>query len=191
MVVNRNKYLKQLVTGKSILHCGAMEGTDSRDINIKKDNWLHKHLSETAKSIIGIDLNAGEDILKCDLSNKNDCKKFAGEYDYIIFGEIIEHLFNVGLVLENLKMFKGELVITTPNNFSLRSYLYAVFNKEHVSPSHTCYYSVETLTYLLAQYGYKVTYQTYYAYLGRFGFIQKLFYKLFPRLADGIIIHAI
>lgn len=194
MTHNRNKYLEKLVKDKTVLHCGASEGSDTRAMNRQKNNWLHSRLKAVAKKVVGVDIDPIEDIKYCNLSDAMSCSDImyvaGNKFDYIILGEVIEHLTNPGIVLGNLKMFEGELVITTPNVFSIRKFVSALFGKEVVSKTHTCYYSFKTLNHLLNQYGYKVTRQETYSYLGKFGFIQQIFYKLFPLLTDGIIIHA-
>jgi len=195
MIVERVQYLTDISKNKTILHCGAAEGKDTRVGTKNQNKWLHKHLTDNAIEVVGIDISPDdeENIHYCNLENMDDCiaiKSLNYNYDYIIFGEIIEHLFNPGLVLDNLKMFDGELIITTPNAFSIRKYLYAFINREFVSKTHTCYYSTDTLEYLLNSYGYTITKTLYYGYFGKLGFLQKMFFKIFPKLADGIILHA-
>ncbi len=194
MLVDRNEYLESICKGKTVLHLGAAEGIDTRQLNKEKNNWLHGRLLKVAKKVIGVDLNPGNetDIIKCDIEDLIECNRIFRNYknvDIIIMGELIEHLSNPGEALYNIGLVNGELIITTPNNFALRKFLWACLNKEVVSNSHTCYYSVKTLAYLLKQQGYKVTKTLNYAYLGKFGYLQRLFYKFFPMLTDGIIIH--
>lgn len=192
---NRLQYLESICKGKTVLHCGALEGEDTRTISQLSNNWLHARLKKSAKKVIGIDIVSDEDnnIFSLDLEDAYEFRRFAYsyvQYDYIILGEVIEHLFNPGIVLDNLKLISGELIITTPNAYSIRKFIYALFGREVVSTSHTCYYSFKTLEYLLKKHGYEVLKKETYSYLGRFGFIQKAFYKLFPLLTDGIIVHA-
>ena len=187
-LVERNEYLETLCKDKSVLHLGAAEGIDTREANKEKNNWLHGRLRKVCKKLVGYDLYPQDepDIIGGDIEET----PHYGEYDYIIMGELIEHLSNPGEALWNLRYAKGELVITTPNVFSIRKFFWACLNKEVVSNSHTCYYSFKTLEYLLTQWGYQVTQKLIYAYLGEFGYFQKAFYKLFPMLTDGIIVHA-
>lgn len=194
-LVERVEYLENISRNKVVLHLGAAEGNDTRELNKQNNNWLHGRLLNVAKEVIGVDINPDNEsnIIACNIESHDECVEKLDKYknvDIVIMGELIEHLFNPGTALNNLKFCKSELIITTPNVFSIRKFFWALFNREVVSKSHTCYYSVKTLTYLLNQHGYEVTKVLKYAYLGKFGYFQKWFYKLFPMLSDGIIVHA-
>lgn len=80
------------------------------------------------------------------------------EFDVVLAGSIIEHLSNPGLMLANIKRFFSEntiLIITTPHVWGLLQFIrVAIKRNEAVNPEHTCWYSIPTLSSLLARYGY-------------------------------------
>jgi len=81
-------------------------------------------------------------------------------FDVVVAGELVEHLYNVGLFLRSAWLALrqgGELLISTPNCWSLSRVLYvAVGTREVTHPEHTCYYSCQTLRYVLEQHGFDV-----------------------------------
>jgi len=75
------------------------------------------------------------------------------KFDLVVAGEIIEHLNNAGVFLDNMASHLrkgGRIIITTPNVKSL-AYLFFKGNCEH-----TCWYCKYTLKELVERHGFKV-----------------------------------
>jgi len=116
---------------KKVLHIGACDSPYHID-KTKKGTLLHQKLQKVCEEIIGIDIdkktivelkNLGiDDIFYGDIIRDEyeiDLQKFS--FDYIIFGDVIEHLENPGSALDNIKKLMNEntkLILTTPNCFS-------------------------------------------------------------------------
>lgn len=129
--------------------------------------WLHGKLREKFPSITGIDVNEGninklkalglDDLFVASAENFDLNRRF----DTIVAGELIEHLANPGLFLqecsEHLKP-QGRVVLTTPYAFSLLYIIYAFFKfpKTCENGEHCSWFCVETLTQIIQRYGYKV-----------------------------------
>ena len=83
-----------------------------------------------------------------------------GRFDLVVAGELLKHLQNIGRFLDaTWRSLRGGrlLVITTPNNYALSRLLYAlVLGREVCHSEHTCYYSPQTLCYMLKQHGFVV-----------------------------------
>lgn len=202
-IVERVSFLKEISKNKNILHLGCID----HDIGTYKDktnraSWLHEELSKVANKVIGVDIipdyddaikKQGYDI-RCANVENFDGVEIDMQIDYIIAGEIIEHLFNQGLFLDSVRKFfssNTKLVITTPNCFSLRKIFSSFVNKEINRDDHTLWHSQNTLVQLLTLKGFKIDELLFYAFMKQKGIgagIQKKFYKLLPRLADGLII---
>jgi hypothetical protein len=201
-IVDRVGFLKEISAGKNILHLGCVDH-DSFTYKDKmaRASWLHEELNNVAANLIGIDIlpeydelikKQGYDIR---YGNVEDFKgiEIDMKFDYIIAGEIIEHLFNQGLFLDAVRKFMStgtKLVITTPNCFSLRKIYPAFFNKEFNRDDHTLWHSQDTLTQVLRLKGYEIDEICFYAFMKQKGpgpYIQKKFYGFLPRLADGLI----
>jgi len=88
-----------------------------------------------AKEVWGIDVQKekinklrkeGHKVVFDNVQRLENLKKLNKKFNVIVAGEIIEHLENPGLFLDNIKNFlndDGILIITTPNIFLLR-YIY-------------------------------------------------------------------
>lgn len=164
---NRIALIRFLCKGKSVLDLGCI---DHYAICEKHSNWLHKHIKDVAKSVIGIDYlkdlcselsKKGYDIRYGDVEHLDLGRTF----DCIVAGELIEHVYNAGLFLDSVKkhMHKNSIVIvTTPNAFSIRRILGSVLvGTLRENPEHTAYYSDTTIKQLLARKGMRVVAQLY------------------------------
>jgi len=160
-------------------------------------NWLHSKIYFKAKTLIGVDIKKkpenliGYNILQHNIEHLSDTPLTKVEFDTIVAGDIIEHLFNPGLFLDGLKsmMFK-ELVISTPNVMSPK---YWTLGKEQCRDDHTCWYSMKTLTQLLEMKGYIVVDKTYgfdQTINGIRPLIKYLLYKLLPQTGNRLLITA-
>jgi glycosyltransferase involved in cell wall biosynthesis len=120
-IVYRLEFLKEISKNKNIIHIGF---TDHKDLildKMKKGIWLHKLLLDSAKLCVGIDINCESvnfvrdelnidnvyciDILKDeipeDILNIN--------WDFVILGEVIEHIDNPVLFLKELREKIGKI----------------------------------------------------------------------------------
>ena len=139
MVAYRNDLIKRLVKGKDTLDVGSCG----------VDKFFYSEMKKHTKSITGVDLEGKGDIIKGNAETVNLGKKF----DVVVAGDIIEHLDNAGLFLDNMKKHlkkDGLLIISTPN---VKSIAFAFFKG---NKTHTAWYCKYTLSYLLRQHGFKV-----------------------------------
>jgi ubiquinone/menaquinone biosynthesis C-methylase UbiE len=122
---------------------------------------------------------------------------FAASFDVVLAGEIVEHVHNMGQVLDSAWRAlrrSGHLIVTTPNNFALSGLLYAgVRGREACHPEHVCYYSVQTLSYIVERHGFKIEDVCVVARQAKRSFIQRLYEALerwHPILAETIVLIA-
>jgi 2-polyprenyl-3-methyl-5-hydroxy-6-metoxy-1,4-benzoquinol methylase len=161
----REDVILPLVSGKRVLDCG---GVDHSFVEHKRQegSWLHDRICDFADDCIGVDIL--EERVK-ELNSLNRYKfltanveelDFQEEFDVVVAGELIEHIYNAGLFLDGAwKALRqnGTLVITTPNNQAFSKILYtAIQGKEVCHQEHTCYYSKQTLSYLVERHGFEV-----------------------------------
>jgi len=81
------------------------------------------------------------------------------KFDVIFAGELIEHLTNFeGFLNSSYNNLKdgGNIIITTPNVFSMSFFIYAFLGRKTARREHTCWFSWDTLTNLLELYNFKV-----------------------------------
>lgn len=124
-VAHRVTYLRELAATRRVLDIGVVEHGVSNETS---DVWLHRHLSEVASELVGVDVLADEvetlrqrgwDVLVHDLTaSPLDAEPF----DVVVMGEVIEHLSDPGSLLRNVAAAMrpdGRLVVTTPNPYAL------------------------------------------------------------------------
>ena len=180
-IYNRESYILDLVEGKSVLHLGAAQAND--DCNLEKfdrfindESFLHRWLTQKARNCVGIDYNAElvdrlrdahgyENIFVANLEDKDSLKDIYGKYDFIIMGELIEHLSNPGIVLNNIRRFMDantQLCITTPNAWAIKNWLFCMAGFESHDEDHLSIYSPRLLEKILEKEGFTIKDYAYY-----------------------------
>ncbi len=115
-----------------------------------KTKTLFNLMKERGKSITGVDIEGdNKEIIKGNAETIELNKKF----DVVIAGDVIEHIHNAGLFLDNMNQHlenNGLMIIVTPN---VKSIGYLLFRPNIF---HTCWYCKYTLKYLIEEHGFKV-----------------------------------
>ena len=127
-------------------------------------NWLHQHLYNQADEVLGVDIDeegigslrsAGFNVGLAD-AEKLDID---GTFDYVVAGELIEHLANPGKFLQAAEAklgAEGRLISTTPNPWCWPRLKQLVYSGEvQCNPEHTHYHDRRTLRQLLKRYGFE------------------------------------
>ena len=120
LISDRIFYLSELVRGKDVLDVGVV----AHDADMINDGtWLHKHLFESAKTCLGVDIldedvdklrKHGFNVICADIIKEPLKQKF----DVIVCGEVLEHVDAPGHLLASCaKMLNhgGRLIVTVPN----------------------------------------------------------------------------
>ncbi len=200
IVNNRKVYTVDFCRDKKVLHIGCVDSGMMKK-RIAENNYLHHQIYKVAKKLIGIDIdndgiqllkNEGYDVETVNVEiDKERLIALTKDVDVIVIPEVVEHLSNFGLFLDNLCSchFDGEILISTPNSFSYRITEILSQGVELVHPDHNCYFSLITLTTILNKHGFDVTRHLMYYWPGDDLFGQK-FEKVInqsPYQAEGII----
>lgn len=157
----RVKEIIQWTKGPSVLHVGCADHV----VREGSEYWLHKHLIEKFDHVIGLDSSEENIVSMRKLGYENlivgNAEEFELEdrFDTIVAGELIEHLSNPGLFLEQvLKHLKpgGRLIITTPYPFSLLNQMFALLKYPETvqNDQHSMWFCVKTFRELYKRYGY-------------------------------------
>lgn len=165
--------INKRIKGNRVLDIGCCASTSK---NLLK---RHRIYENAAKEIIGIDYNKelikeakerlNYDIHHCDLTNTEDVEMIVnqfGKFDTIICTDVIEHISNLGMFLENVKNMmddNGTLHLTTPNMRSPRWMEMFIRNNFKVNPDHICWFDIFTLTNLLKREKLKIVETMYQA----------------------------
>jgi SAM-dependent methyltransferase len=184
IVKNRFSAIEPHIKGKTVLDIGCV---DARPDGKKKyeSTGLHRFLNEHASQLIGVDIDQdgvkqmnkdGYNVIEANAEDMN----LGRQFDCIVAGELIEHLSNQGLFLENIKRHlveNGTLIITTPNAFSIVSFWRILRkNKIKVHAEHTCWYDPITIEQLLRRYSFEIE-EIFFANKSKW-YLKKNFYKL-------------
>lgn len=168
--ISRASFITQVIEGKDVIHIGCSDHIQIIDEKLKSNTWLHKLITEKAKNCIGIDIDKESidyiknklgyqnvyqgDIITDKLSIINDRK-----WDYVVFGEIIEHLDNPGSFLRTFKERFGtsvlKFIITVPNVYTKNQFGNMLKFKEIINSDHRFWFTPYTILKILVSAGFK------------------------------------
>lgn len=166
-IVERETFLLEKSNNKSILHFGFLDSPFLKK-KFQQKQLLHLELKNVATYLYGIDIDKRSLLLYqkltkdhlnsiCDIErklSKVEINKLSQRFDVILFPEILEHLKNPGIALENLRQLSlsnnsCEVIVTVPNAFYVGGILAALESNEVVHSGHYFYFSPYTLENLL------------------------------------------
>ncbi len=164
VVKDRITYIRQLTTGLDVLDVGCTgKKADGRIPH--PGTTLHQSIKPVCRSLLGVDVDADGIRLmeqegftvRCDDITSMDLEH---TFDVIIAGEVIEHLLNPGLALQNLGKHlrhDGRLVVTTCNPFYYRQQSKILRHGSiQVNRGHVAWYDPRTMILMLRSTGFTV-----------------------------------
>jgi 2-polyprenyl-3-methyl-5-hydroxy-6-metoxy-1,4-benzoquinol methylase len=150
------------------------------DIKVYKKNnfinWRHNRIRNLAKYLVGGDINLeGIDLVKkCGFNyiffdvEKTSLSSELGKFDVILMLDVVEHLNNIGLALENLKNYMhtdSELIITTPNPFAFNNIIRVLIGKKpKTNEDHTAWFDETNLHQLAKRFKFHIKEQHYFTW---------------------------
>ncbi len=152
--------LKKHVPGKKVLDVGCVG---------QADKWTrHNYIVDLNPSfVLGIDITITEDMNQdnieyCDITDENNIEYIYhkyGKFDIIVLYDILEHIDNVGLAIDNLEYItnhNSKILISTPNAISDKWVnQMKQNNRTNINPDHIHWFCYQTLEYLFKRYGWK------------------------------------
>jgi 2-polyprenyl-3-methyl-5-hydroxy-6-metoxy-1,4-benzoquinol methylase len=161
---DRISYIRQLATGLDVLDVGCTGKKENGRIP-HAGATLHQSIKPVCKSLVGVDVDAdgirlieqeGFTVLCDDITSMN----LKHTFDIIIAGEVIEHLLNPGLALQNLGKHlrhNGRLVVTTCNPFYYRQQSKILRRGSiQVHGEHVAWYDPLTISVMLGDSGFRI-----------------------------------
>jgi hypothetical protein len=203
-VLYRLPFLESIVRNKRIIHVGCVDHLELINYKIIEKNWLHKILCDSSSKCVGIDINKqGIDYL---IQNgftdvhyhdiiEDEVPSFLQNYkwDYMILGEILEHIDNPVLFLLNLRKKYSEIVskfiITVPNAYTYMNLISLTRNVEIINSDHRYWFTPYTLGKICVKSGFRID-SYFFARKSQIKSIlpfKKLVFRILPVLRDTII----
>jgi hypothetical protein len=157
----RMEFVTELCKGKQIVHLGCADHKEIIDEKIKNNRWLHKLLVESATKCIGVDNNVEAlnhirklgftDVYEADITHEPPLPVITSQrWDYLVMGEIIEHISNPAAFLSSLRERYAanvdRIILTTPHAFRFKNFTRAArHHKEIVNSDHRFWFTPFTL----------------------------------------------
>ncbi len=169
IITSRFKLLEDIVKGKNIIHLGCCDHIPLIENKIKTNTWLHARIDKMANECLGIDNNEnGVEYLKTQLNYKKiiyaDITKDEiiqlkeKKWDYIILGELLEHIDNpvtfLSIIREKYKNYINEIIITVPNALHYQNFNNAKKHYEYINSDHRFWFTPYTLGKILNKAGF-------------------------------------
>lgn len=168
-IISRESAITEIIKNKDVIHIGCSDHIQIIDEKIKNNKWLHKLISDNAKSCIGIDIDKESiefiknklgytNVFHGDILNDDFDNITSKNWDYVVLGEIVEHLDNPVNFLKVLKMKYGKniskFIITVPNIYNKRQFINMMNYREVINSDHRFWFTPYTITKILVSAGY-------------------------------------
>lgn len=160
-IPDRVTFVRDLARGKNVLHLGCLDHLPLIDDKVKRNQWLHKELTEVASTCLGIDIDAEtkeyvqtrhgySNILLGDFTKDKFPEIMAGHWDYAILGELLEHIDNpvafLAAIRDNYHGIINKIVITVPNAWNRTAIRGAINSKEIINSDHRYWFTPYTIS---------------------------------------------
>jgi 2-polyprenyl-3-methyl-5-hydroxy-6-metoxy-1,4-benzoquinol methylase len=204
-IPSRIETLLEICKGKRVVHLGCADHLEIIDLKIANNTWLHQLLSAVTVKCIGIDNNEEAmthlrnkgipDLITADITRDAAIPAITeSHWDFMVLGEIIEHIGNPVNFLEELrKRYAGcveRIVLTTPNAFRYKNFTRAALrHQELVNSDHRFWFTPYTLARVAMDAG--LLPEEFYLVENlptrRSAFLKKIMLKRYPTFRDTIV----
>jgi len=155
----RIELIEEKVQDKNIIHLGCADHIDLIENKLKENLWLHKRLTIASNKCLGIDINANainyikkklnyENVL-CDDITQEIPEILTDNWDYIVLGEILEHINNPVTFLKQINDKYNQnikkAIVTVPNAFCWNNFKNVRKHKEVINTDHRYWFTPYTL----------------------------------------------
>jgi len=200
----RIEFIESVITGKRIIHMGCVDHLPIIEEKIKKNTWLHNRLVEKSEFCLGIDINEEgidhmkkmgyPDVICHNIIEDIPCPEIINtKWDYMIMGEILEHVDNPVMFLSSIKeKYSGcidKIIITVPSAFRYVNFKYILKGIEKINSDHRYWFTPYTLAKIVSSAGLKVeSFQMCETdEFSKSGFVKKFVLKRYPGLRDILL----
>ena len=176
-IPSRIESIEEIVRNKTVIHLGCVDHLPLIKDKILNDAWLHSRLCKCAAGVIGIDVHKkgieyvrdklGYNNVYCvDITdNKSAAVLDTGLWDYLVIGEVLEHVDNpvqfLSAIRNQHKERIAKLVISAPNAFRWLNFRYAIKGKEFINSDHRFWFTPYTLAKIIYRAGLAVDFYNF------------------------------
>ena len=152
--------IQQCTAQSQVVHVGFCDHLPLIDKKIREGTWLHAKLMKTSARCFGIDINRDAveycqthygitDVRCADLLGDAIPELTEQRWDFLVLGEILEHIDNPVLFLQTIRERVGtsvaKIVISVPNAFRYLNYRQACRHREGINSDHRYWFTPYTL----------------------------------------------
>jgi hypothetical protein len=169
-IISRESAITEMIRDKNVIHIGCSDHIPVIKQKISNNSWLHKLITDNAKNCVGIDIDRESiEFIKKETEYQNvfhgdiltDSFEVIDEknWDYVVFGEIVEHLDNPVNFLKVFKEKYGEkvskFIITVPSIYNIHQFNNMKNYLEIINSDHRFWFTPYTIAKVLVSAGYK------------------------------------
>ncbi len=200
---DRLDFLEDISKEKRIIHVGFADHIPLIDSKISNGTWLHKRLIDVSNKCVGIDIlqdsvtyvrekHKISNLFCLDIIKDEPPASIANEvWDYMIIGEVIEHIDNpvefLDIIRQKYKPFVKNIIITVPNAFRWHNIRLIFKHQEFINTDHRFWFTPFTLAKIITQAGYDMDYYLLSQTIVDFSFLKKTLIKRYPLCRETII----
>ncbi len=168
---DRFSIIEEICNGKDIIHLGCVDHIPLIERKIRDNIWLHARLCACAHRCLGIDINSEgveylvtklgySETICADITKDNIPDLMNNQWDYLIVGDILEHVDNpcafLAAIHKRYSQNIGHMIITVPNAFSWQNISHTFSHEECINRDHRYWFTPYTLGKIVAQAGMEV-----------------------------------
>ena len=165
---SREDAIVSKISGSSVIHMGCADHIDLIDKKIASGKWLHKLITESASKSIGIDNNVEateyirklgfDNVLTADIMSNEVSEVSANNWDWVVFGELLEHIGNPVEFLSTFRVKYGHRVnkflISVPSVYTSAQFRNMKKYSEVINSDHRFWFTPYTICRVLTDAGY-------------------------------------
>jgi len=170
-IMLRPDFLLDKFQDKKVIHLGCTDHIEIIQRKLDEGNYLHNLITCVAQKCVGVDINKRaleyvkgkgiDNVYYGDITQPGIEVIIQDHYDYILLGEMLEHVENpvdfLKKIILNYKEYIDKFVITVPNAFGLPFLSNALNNgREEVNSDHKYWFTPYTIAKVVHQAGMKI-----------------------------------
>ncbi len=205
-IIDRIDFLVNITKKKKVLHIGFTDHLPLIENKISQNRWLHKRLYDSCSKCVGLDINQEavnyvkhhlgiHDVYCHDAVNQKPLEEVKRtKYDFIILGEVLEHIDNPVQFLEKIKTnycgLAKKIIVTVPNALNYNNFRFIRKHIECINTDHRYWFTPFTLAKVVYQSDLKTVEQGFCdPPVHRFGLVSR-FLRRYPLISHTLFLIA-